>query len=150
MKRIQQLIKDAKGELQPWEPFPESKLTLVAQQCGGSEVREIIELLDSFALELSQVPEWDGDTQDDIAAAQHLFATVLALVPPEFTPDIVAGLKSPHPHTRARVAYALEQRPSSEALSGLVEALQSEQVEWVLKRLSAAHAKVEQTRTRIA
>lgn len=80
MSRLQNLLLRAKEGLQPWERIPDSKLPLIAAQCGAAELAEIRERIDSLKAELVTVEEWDGDTQDDIHRAIHFFSSIADLV----------------------------------------------------------------------
>src|SRR3954468_23508880 len=92
MKRFQQLVADAKSGLSPWEPFPEERIPSVACKLDPSDIADIIAELDQLAREKSETPSWDGDTQDDIARAQHLFARLLAFVPMPLAVHVTDGV----------------------------------------------------------
>jgi hypothetical protein len=90
-KRFQILIAQEKGDRSPWDPFPEDKISMVAHRLDASDIADIFSELDILAQERNKTPDWDGDTQDDIAKAEELFCRILASVPEHLLPDVEAG-----------------------------------------------------------
>lgn len=71
---------------------------------GESDVFDIIAELDAMSLEKAAVPDWDGDTQDDIARAKETLAALLAQMTPCHRDVIVAR---PH-HVEPLTQHYLE------------------------------------------
>ncbi|MBN9335814.1 hypothetical protein [Devosia sp.] len=76
-KRFQRVLLETLPERRPWERATDEQLALVSRQLGASDVSDIIDTLEMLTLEKEMVADWDGDTQDDIAAAQEQLATLL-------------------------------------------------------------------------
>ncbi|HEU4454750.1 MAG TPA: hypothetical protein VFR81_16900 [Longimicrobium sp.] len=79
MSRLQELLVDARRGLVPWEPIPRAAWPAIAAKCGEAEREEIAARLAALRQEHAAVPEWDGDTQDDIWRVIELFEGLLAL-----------------------------------------------------------------------
>jgi hypothetical protein len=60
--------------------------------------------LDRLADEKAGTPDWDGDTRDDIARTQHLFARLLCAVPAALQPRVSAALERASRETRDWIA----------------------------------------------
>ena len=77
-KRFQSIIAEVLGADAPLGGSPSvSQLALVAARLGDDDITDIRETLEALAAEKDSVPDWDGDTQDDIARAE---ATLFALL----------------------------------------------------------------------
>lgn len=67
----------AKYSLSAWETFPESHYPIIAAKCGADEIAEIKQRLHALDKEEKDIPQWDGDTQDDIWRAREFFLAIL-------------------------------------------------------------------------
>lgn len=83
MKRFQHLIRQARGDTPPWfkAPLTAAQIDTVARLLEPADVTEVLDWLDHLADEKAMLPEWDGDSADDIAGAQHDLARLLAAAP---------------------------------------------------------------------
>lgn len=83
MKRFQQLIKQARGDVPAWAiaPLADAQLHAVARLLDENDVTEVLDWLDYLAAEKANLPEWDGDSAVDIADAQHELARLLTAAP---------------------------------------------------------------------
>lgn len=106
-RRFQRVLLDTLPQRQPWEKPTAEQLTIVAAMLGESDVFDIIAELDAMSLEKAEVPDWDGDTQDDIARAQETLAALLAQMAPRYREMIVARLHQAEPLTRQYLELAL-------------------------------------------
>ena len=81
MSRWTQLIEQhrAAHDLGPWGRIPEAQWPLLASQCGPAEIAEVKQRLAELDGAAQEVPDWDGDTQDDIAHARMLLTAILRL-----------------------------------------------------------------------
>lgn len=79
MSRLERLLAEARRGLVPWEPIPRAAWPAIAAACGEAEREEIAARLAALRQEHAAVPEWDGDTQDDIWRVIELFEALLAL-----------------------------------------------------------------------
>lgn len=91
----------------PCERLSEDAVRRVAGWCGLPEIEEMLERLDTLAIEKDALPGWDGGSQDDVSDVQLLFTRILACMPSRYAPDIARGLESPQEQTRQWVALAL-------------------------------------------
>jgi len=66
----------------------------------------MIDAMDEVVREKSQTPAWDGDTCDDIARAQQLFARFLAAVPANMRAAVDSRLQDAARETRDWLALA--------------------------------------------
>jgi hypothetical protein len=108
VKRFQEWIKEARGDLSAWASTPETCVPLVAARCEPPDITDLLEALDHLAEEKAALPEWDGDSHDGIGKAQELFARILAALPGELQPLVSEGLERRAPETRAWVRLALD------------------------------------------
>lgn len=106
MKRFQSLIANAKAGLGPWEPLPAERIPTIARALTAADIADIIASLDDLAQEKAETPAWDGDTRDDIARTQELFARLVAAVPPALRAQVDAALANAVDETRQWVALA--------------------------------------------
>ena len=60
-----------------WSIIPESHYPLIAKQCGGAEIDDIRSRLHDLDHQAAEIPDWDGDSQDDIWRARQLFKAIL-------------------------------------------------------------------------
>lgn len=77
--RLRELLAEAKRGLAPWEPVPLASLPAVAAACGPAERAEVETRLAALRAALEPVPEWDGDTRDDVWRAIETFEALQAL-----------------------------------------------------------------------
>lgn len=133
---LDMLVRDARHDLSPWTPTPDERAAWIGERCGVAEIEAAITRLDELSRERDGLPEWDGDSQDDIARAQSMFRHVLAHVPPRYIDDVAAGLESPEWGTRAYVAGALAAHERDMALPLLRNALATED-DAVVRRILA-------------
>jgi len=108
VSRFETLMAEARRGLGPWDSVPADRLAAVARQCGAAEIAAIVADLDRLSAAFAALPEWDGDSQDDISAVQSRHAQILGLVAAALLPAIAAGLSSPLTRTRMWVALGLE------------------------------------------
>src|SRR5690606_33345854 len=97
---FESMLQYATSELTPYESPSDEQVRDIGGQCGVAEIGDIIARLDALARDKDALPDWDGDSQDDIARAQQLFARILAAAPARYTDDIRGGLDSPELQTR--------------------------------------------------
>lgn len=76
-KRFQRVLLESLPERKPWEKLTDEQLALVAGQLVDADVSDIIDTLEMLTSEKEISADWDGDTQDDIAAAQEQLAVLL-------------------------------------------------------------------------
>lgn len=67
----------AEHQLGKWSVIPDSHYPLIAKQCGAAELEEIHERLNDLDRQAAEIPDWDGDSQDDIWQARQLFTAIL-------------------------------------------------------------------------
>lgn len=120
------LIRDARRDLGPWDSIPADRLAAMAKTCGIAEIEAAIVRLDELARERDALPDWDGDSQDDIARAQEMLRDILARVPDRYIGIVASGLHSPERGTRVHVALALAGHDHATALPILRAALTRE------------------------
>lgn len=102
------LVNALREGLSPYDESSPEGIDRAAQACGVLEIRELIARLDILAREKATLPDWDGDTMDDISSAQSLYAKLLARVHPRYREDVEVGLQSPEKETRRWVRLALQ------------------------------------------
>lgn len=107
MRRIQTLIAKALAGQGPYARLSGSALTDVAGQCGPAEVADILAFLGELSAERDALPDWDGDSADDIARAAETLRAVLAHAAPALIPEIARGLDDADARVRAHTAMAL-------------------------------------------
>ena len=98
----------ASRDLAPGERIPDDRLPDVGRYCRIAEIEEVIARLDKLAAEKRALPDWDGDSQDDVAHTQRMLARILATVPERYEPVVRQGLASEEEETRRWVALALD------------------------------------------
>lgn len=104
------LIEQAARDRVPGQAISFARAAEIAPRCGVAEIEKIVERLDKLAQEKDALPDWDGDSQDDVARAQSFFAHMLAAVPERYAEDVRCGLQSPELQTRIWVGLALDWR----------------------------------------
>jgi len=109
MWRFQKWIAEAKGDLPAWTSTPKECVPIVAARCEATDITDLLNALDELAKEKSELPQWDGDTHDDIGRAQELFARILASVPLELRTLVETGLTERSEETRTWLRLALSE-----------------------------------------
>jgi hypothetical protein len=69
----------AKLKLGPWDDIPKSHYQELAAMCGSAEIEEIKNRLANLEKEKKDIPEWDGDSHDDIWKASIFFKEILKI-----------------------------------------------------------------------
>ena len=108
MKRFQQLLADAKPG--PFEPVPDTRISAIAASLQERDIAEVAAELENLAREKAATPDWDGDTRDDIARAQHLFARLLVAVPAALQAQVTAALVNASGETLDWVKVARDEK----------------------------------------
>ena len=140
------LLRDARHDLSPWTPMPEDRGQWIGELCGVAEIEAAIAKLDELSRERDGLPDWDGDSCDDIARTQELFKRILAHVPARYIEDVAAGLESPQWGTRVYAAGALAEHERETALPILRDALTREQDDTVRQLITMILANAESDR----
>lgn len=78
MRKLQKLINTEREEFTPYSRLSVESISRIAAQCGRDEVADAHILLKQLQAERVTVPDWDGDTVDDIWRAIALFRAILA------------------------------------------------------------------------
>lgn len=80
MRKLQKLIAAQYTNPPPQSSLPSTAIPRIASECRIDEVADAHILIKQLKAELVTVPDWDGDTQDDIWKAIALFRAILAKV----------------------------------------------------------------------
>lgn len=123
---LDMMVRDARHDLSPWTAMPEEQIAWIGEHCGIAEIRATIARLDALSRERDDLPDWDGDSQDDVASTQDQYKRILAHVPARYIEDVAAGFESPQWGTRIYIAGALAAHEREMALPLLRKALASE------------------------
>jgi hypothetical protein len=110
VKRFQELIRAAAPAREPFDAFPEAAAAKVAAQCDAADIADIVFELERLSAEKSDLPDWDGDSQDIVARHQELLAAILAAVPERLMPYVRRGLSSRDELARRYLELALQRR----------------------------------------
>ncbi len=102
------IVANARHGLSPYDRPDDERVSHAALCCGLFEIEEILRRLDQFARDRAALPDWDGDSQDDVAQMQSFYARLLSRVDPRYRDDIARGLESDEAETRAWVRLALD------------------------------------------
>jgi hypothetical protein len=137
------LLADARTGLGPWDETPAESARWIGELCRLAEIEDAIRRLDVLARERDALPTWDGDSSDDVAAAQVVLRRVLACVPRRYVAEVARGLDSAEAGTRAYVALALAEHDRDAALPFLRRALAGEAAAEVRHVLGLAVARLE-------
>jgi hypothetical protein len=62
-----------------WDDIPKEYYVRLANMCGPDEVQEIKERLEKLKSEEKEIPDWDGDSQDDSWKAREFFKAILKI-----------------------------------------------------------------------
>lgn len=78
MQRFRKLLNEVRGDATPFARPDNVALAGVGSRLAASDVIEILDELDRLARERDALPQWDGDTSDEIARWQEILARLLA------------------------------------------------------------------------
>lgn len=106
--RLPYMIENIFDDIGPYDIPPTDLIIQQAEGCGVLEIRDILSTLESLGAQRAAMPEWDGDTADDISRVQQAYARLLQHADPKYRADIQRGLQSPEETTRAWVRLALD------------------------------------------
>lgn len=140
---LKMLVRDARHDLGPWDELPEDRLAAIGEKCGVAEIEAAIDWLDELSREGDALPEWDGDSQDDIARAREMLHGILARVARRYVEIVASGLRSPEWRTRVHIAMALAGHDHAVALPILRGALAREENETARQLIAMALANAE-------
>lgn len=85
MRKIQKLISAEREEFTPYSSLSAESISRIATGCGRDEIADAHILMKQFKSELVTIPEWDGDTEDDIWRAIQLLRAILDRIKHEDT-----------------------------------------------------------------
>lgn len=80
MRKLQKLIAAEYINSSPQSKLSSTAIPRIASKCRKDEIAEAHILIKQLKAELATIPDWDGDTQDDIWRAIELFKAILARV----------------------------------------------------------------------
>jgi hypothetical protein len=143
---LTKLVRDFRHDLGPWDELPEERLAAIGEKCGVAEIEAAIVWLDELSREGDALPEWDGDSQDDIARARETLHRILARVPGRYIEIVASGLHSPEWRTRVHIAMALAGHDRTTALPSLRDALAREEDETAHQLITMTLANAESER----
>ena len=106
--RLRSWLREARAGLGPGDRTPAATLADIGRRCGAGEIDDALAILDGLAGEKAALPEWDGDSADDVSAAQATYMRILGHVVRELIPAVATGLRSPEADTRRWVTLAIE------------------------------------------
>ena len=78
MRKLQKLIAAEYTNPPPQSSLPSTAIPRIASKCRNDEVADAHILIKQLKAELVTVPDWDGDTQDDIWRYIELLQAILA------------------------------------------------------------------------
>jgi len=107
MRRFRQMLVDARGPGGPFVRADRAALRRAGRGLGEDDVLEIPEELDAMSRERNRLPEWDGDSSDDIAFYQEDLAALLAGSRGAARRALVEDARPREALTRAYIAIAL-------------------------------------------
>ena len=140
---LKNLVREARLDLDPWDELPADRRAAIAEKCGVAEILAAIAWLDELSRKRDALPDWDGDSNDDIAKAQEMRQSILARVPDRYVEFVTRGLSSPHWWTRVHVAAALAGHDRAVALPILRDALAREKDEAARQLIAKSLANAE-------
>lgn len=108
MSRYKDLLRQARAGLSPWDRLTPQGLAALAAKLTADEIPDIVAALDDLAIAKSELPQWDGDSADDISDAQATHAAILQLLLADHRNAVEAALASPYEQTRMWVRLALD------------------------------------------
>lgn len=80
MRKLQKLIAAEHTAFSPYSSLSSKSISRIALKCRKDEVADAHILIMQFESELATVPDWDGDTQDDIWRAIELYRAILSKI----------------------------------------------------------------------
>ena len=90
----------------PYSVPSDAEVARIVTRFDAADVTDMLDELAVLSEERNTIEEWDGDTLDDIARAQHLFARLLAAMPAHRS-AIAARVEAADPVTSAYLRIAL-------------------------------------------
>ncbi|MEZ2893569.1 hypothetical protein [Providencia rettgeri] len=78
MRKLQSLIIRERGSDNYYASLSAKSISRIAKKCGRDEIADAHILLKACKSKLIVVPDWDGDTQDDIWRTITLLKAILA------------------------------------------------------------------------
>lgn len=73
MRKLQKLIAAERTNFSPYSGLSPKAISRIASKCRKDEVADAHILIKEFMAELATVPDWDGDTHDEIWRSIELF-----------------------------------------------------------------------------
>jgi hypothetical protein len=107
MQRFRRLIAEHRKGASPWASPSGATIDAIAAGLEASDVGDIIDALDQLTQEKFALPAWDGDSQDDVAHAQELYANILSRLAVVHGAAIAARLDGVEPLTARYLNHAL-------------------------------------------
>ena len=80
MRKLQKLIAAERTTFSPYSDLSSRAISRIASKCRNDEIADAHILIKELIAELSTVPDWDGDTHDDIWRTIELFRAILKKV----------------------------------------------------------------------
>ncbi|MBF9769653.1 hypothetical protein [Enterobacter asburiae] len=80
MRKLQKLIAAERTNFSPYSSLSPKAISRIASKCRKDEVADAHILIKECMAELATVPDWDGDTHDDIWRSIELFRAILQKV----------------------------------------------------------------------
>lgn len=77
MRKLQKLIAAERPAFSPYSSVPSRTISRIASKCRKDEVADAHILIKELKAELATVPDWDGDTHDDIWRTIKLLKLIL-------------------------------------------------------------------------
>ncbi|MDH0356664.1 hypothetical protein [Morganella sp. GD04133] len=77
MRKLQKLIAAEHLVFFPYSNLPSRAISRIASKCRKDEVADAHILIKELKAELATVPDWDGDTHDDIWRTIELLKSIL-------------------------------------------------------------------------
>jgi hypothetical protein len=80
MRKLQKLIAAERTAFSPYSSLSSKSISRIALNCRKDEIADAYILIMQFKSELATVPDWDGDTQDDIWKTIELYKAILSKI----------------------------------------------------------------------
>lgn len=80
MRKLQKLIAAERTAFSPYSSLSSKSISRIALNCRKDEIADAHILIMQFKSELATVPDWDGDTQDDIWKTIELYKAILSKI----------------------------------------------------------------------
>ena len=77
MRKLQKLIAAEYLIFSPYSSLPSRAISRIASMCRKDEIADAHILIKELKAELTTVPDWDGDTHDDIWRTIELLKAIL-------------------------------------------------------------------------